>query len=80
MNRQVQAWASRCDDITHGIIQLAASKDGFALGASDRGKGEVDTDLLTLMFLDIVQRCAYETDAAPGWLALVADAPVPLRM
>ena len=38
ITRQVQAWASRCDDITHGIIQriMLPTPQGFSV--ADRGR------------------------------------------
>ena len=38
ITRQVQAWAARCDDITHGIIQrvMLPTPQGFSL--ADRGR------------------------------------------
>ena len=75
ITRQVQAWASRCDDITHGIIQrvMLPHPQGFSL--ADRGGGVVGTAAAPLLFLDIALRRAYELN--PHGLALQAADPVP---
>ena len=73
ITRQVKAWASRCDDITHGIIQriMLPHPQGFSL--ANRGESIVGTAAAPLLFLDIALRRAYE----PHGLALNAGDPIP---
>ena len=60
ITRQVQAWASRCDDITHGIIQriMLPHPQGFSL--ADRGESIVGTAAEPMKFLDMALRRAWE--------------------
>jgi len=75
ITRQVQAWAARCDDITHGIIQciMQPTPRGFSL--ADRGESVVGTVAEPLKFLDIALRRAWELNPHGG--AMNAGAPVP---
>ena len=75
ITRQVQAWAARCDDITHGIIKhiMLPGPQGFSLAR--RGESVVGTDAEPLRFLDIALRCAHELH--PHGLGLNAGDPVP---
>ena len=75
ITRQVQAWAARCDDITHGVIQriMLPHPQGFSL--ADRGESVVGTAAAPLLFLDIALRRAYELN--PHGLGLNAGDPVP---
>ena len=54
--RQVQAWASRCDDATHGIIQPRTRRVSTLL---TRGGGVVGTAAEPMKFLGIALRCAW---------------------
>ena len=75
ITRQVQAWAARCDDITHGVIQriMMPHPQGFSL--ADRGESDVGTAAEPLLFLDIALRRAWELN--PHGLGLNAGDPVP---
>ena len=75
LTRQVQAWASRCDEITHGVIQriMLPHPQGFSL--ADRGESVVGTAAEPLKFLDLPLRRAYELN--PHGMALNAGDPVP---
>ena len=75
ITRQVQAWAARCDDITHGIIHsiMLPTPRGFSL--ADRGESVVGTAAEPLKFLDIALRRAWELNPHGG--AMNAGAPVP---
>ena len=66
ITRLVQAWALRCDDITHGIIQriMLPHPQGFSLANS--GESVVGTAVALLLFLDIALRRAYEPNPH-GW-------------
>ena len=75
ITRQVQAWAARCDDITHGVIQciMMPHPQGFSL--ADRGESVVGTAAEPLKFLDIALRRAWELNPHGG--AMNAGAAVP---
>ena len=75
ITRQVQAWASRCDDITHGVIQriMLPHPRGFCL--ADRGESVVGTAVEPLKFLDVPLRRAWELDPNGG--NIPADANIP---
>ena len=75
ITRQVQAWAARCDDITHGVIQriMMPHPRGFSL--ADRGVSEVGTAAEPLKFLDVPLRRAWELNPNGGNMA--GDAQIP---
>ena len=75
ITRQVQAWAARCDDITHGIIQRVMLPNPQGFGLAGRRESVVGTAAEPLKFLDIMLRRAWELNSHGG--AMNAGAGIP---
>ena len=75
ITRQVQAWASCCDDITHGAIQRIILPHPRVFSLAHRGESVFGTAAEPLKFFDIPLRRAWELNPNGGAMNAAANIP-----